>query len=221
MVFKYIFWGSDTWFFTQITVIKRPCEAECCIHLPGIVWNHNICVTPLTHWGRVTHKCVSKLTIIGSDDGLLPDWYQAIIWTNAGILLIRNLRTNSYVKFLYFHSKNTFECIVCQMGAILSRPQCVKAHLCLFTDQFLCYSFTMNNWISNVYVLMLKIVQLYLMTMKYHKTSMQHLYENISKFSLQKHTQIIKVFRQLQILPLPGSMWYITIPLVPNKIIIR
>ena len=42
----------------------------------------------LTHWGRVTHTCISKLTIIGSDNGLLPDWCQAIIWTNAGILSI-------------------------------------------------------------------------------------------------------------------------------------
>ena len=37
----------------------------------------------LTHWGRVTHICVSKLTIIGSDNGLSPDRRQAIIWTNA------------------------------------------------------------------------------------------------------------------------------------------
>ena len=26
----------------------------------------------LTHWGRVTHICVGKLTIIGSDNGLAP-----------------------------------------------------------------------------------------------------------------------------------------------------
>ena len=38
----------------------------------------------LTHWGRVTHICVSKLTIIGSDNGLSPGRHQAIIWTNAG-----------------------------------------------------------------------------------------------------------------------------------------
>ena len=48
----------------------------------------------LTHWGRVTHICVSNLTIIGSDIGLSPDRRQAIIWTNAGILLIRTLGTN-------------------------------------------------------------------------------------------------------------------------------
>ena len=48
----------------------------------------------LTHWGRVTHICVSKLTIIGSDNGLSPAGRQAIIWTNAGILLIGPLGTN-------------------------------------------------------------------------------------------------------------------------------
>ena len=48
----------------------------------------------LTHWGRVTHICVGKLTIIGSDNGLSPEQRQAIIWTNAGILLIGPLGTN-------------------------------------------------------------------------------------------------------------------------------
>ena len=43
----------------------------------------------LTHWGRATHICVGKLTVIGSDNGLSPGRRQAITWTNAGILLIR------------------------------------------------------------------------------------------------------------------------------------
>ena len=48
----------------------------------------------LTHWGRVTHICVGKLTIIGSDNGLSPGRRQANIWSNAGILLIWPLGTN-------------------------------------------------------------------------------------------------------------------------------
>ena len=48
----------------------------------------------LTHRGRVTHICVGKLTIIGSDNGLSPGRHQAIIRTNAGILLIGPLGTN-------------------------------------------------------------------------------------------------------------------------------
>ena len=40
---------------------------------------------------RVTYICVDKLTIIGSDNGLLPGMQEAIIWTIAKILLIRPL----------------------------------------------------------------------------------------------------------------------------------
>ena len=40
------------------------------------------------------HICISKLTITGSDDGLSPGRHQAMIWTNAGILLIWTLATN-------------------------------------------------------------------------------------------------------------------------------
>ena len=52
------------------------------------------CSTVLTHWGRATHICVGKLTIIGSDNGLSPGRRQTIIWTIAGILLIGPLGTN-------------------------------------------------------------------------------------------------------------------------------
>ena len=48
----------------------------------------------LTQWGLVTHICFNKLTIIASDNGLSPGRRQVIIWTNAGILLIRTLGTN-------------------------------------------------------------------------------------------------------------------------------
>ena len=51
-------------------------------------------VIRLTHWGRVTHICVSKLTIIGSDNGLSPDRRQAITWTSDGILLIGPIGTS-------------------------------------------------------------------------------------------------------------------------------
>ena len=41
-------------------------------------------ITPLSHSGRVTHICVSKLNIISSDNG----------WSNAGILLIGRMGRN-------------------------------------------------------------------------------------------------------------------------------
>ena len=36
----------------------------------------------------MTHIGVSKLAVTGSDNGLSPDRRQAIIWANAGLLLI-------------------------------------------------------------------------------------------------------------------------------------
>ena len=48
----------------------------------------------LTHWGRVAHICVGKLTIIGWDNDLSPERRQAIIWTNAEILFSGPLGTN-------------------------------------------------------------------------------------------------------------------------------
>ena len=48
----------------------------------------------VSHWGRVTHTCASKLTIIGSDNDLLPGRWEATIWTIAGVLLIGPLGTH-------------------------------------------------------------------------------------------------------------------------------
>ena len=48
----------------------------------------------LSHSGRVTYICISKQITIGSDNGLLPDQRQAIIWTNAEIMLIAPIGTN-------------------------------------------------------------------------------------------------------------------------------
>ena len=71
----------------------------------------------------MTHVCVGNLTIIVSDHGLSPGRRQAIIWIDAGILLIGplwtnwNINRNSYI----FIQENPFENVVCKMASILSR----------------------------------------------------------------------------------------------------
>ena len=81
----------------------------------------------------MTHICVGNLAIIGSDNGVSPGRRQAIFWTNAGILLIGLLETNfseilaEIITFSF--KKNVFESVVCEMVAILSRPQCDKTVL--------------------------------------------------------------------------------------------
>ena len=89
-------------------------------------------VNQLTHWGRVTHICVGKLTIIGPDNGLSPGRRQAIIWTYAGILLIRprnklqwKFNRNSNI----FIQENALENVVCQMASICLGLNVLKMHI--------------------------------------------------------------------------------------------
>ena len=78
----------------------------------------------LTHWGRVTHKCVGKLTIIASDNGLSPGRRQAIIWTNAGILLIGPLRTKFNEILIKIHAFS-FMKMHLKMSSAKWRPFCL------------------------------------------------------------------------------------------------
>ena len=48
----------------------------------------------LSRWSRMTHICVSELTIRDSDNGVSPGRPHAIIWPNYGTLLIKPLGTN-------------------------------------------------------------------------------------------------------------------------------
>ena len=63
------------------------------------------------------HICVGKLTIIGSDNGLLPGRRQAIVWTSAGMLLIGPKE----------QTWNALENVICEMASTLSQTQCVNS----------------------------------------------------------------------------------------------
>ena len=78
----------------------------------------------LTHRGRVTHICVSKLSIIGSDNGLSPSRHQAIIWTNAGISLIRLSGTN-FSEILIKIDAFSFKKMHLKMSSGKWRPFCL------------------------------------------------------------------------------------------------
>ena len=94
-------WFSDGYMlFSSQTVIWRKLKIH--TRFPQLQMQQcggilQVCVQScctLTHWGRMTHICISKIIIIGSDNGLSPGRRQAIIWTDAGILLIEPLGTN-------------------------------------------------------------------------------------------------------------------------------
>ena len=85
-------------------------------------------LSELTNWGRVTHLCVGNLTIIGSDNGLSPGRRQAIIWTNAGILLIGPLET-TFSEILIGIQTFSFKKILLKMSSGKWRPF-VSASMC-------------------------------------------------------------------------------------------
>ena len=85
----------------------------------------------LTHWGRVTHICVGKLIIIGSDNGLSPDRRQAIIWTNAGSMSIGPMRTyfsENLIKIQQFSLKK----LHLKMSSAKWRPSCLGLNVLIF-----------------------------------------------------------------------------------------
>ena len=72
----------------------------------------------------MTHICVCKLTIIGSDNGLSPGRRQAIIWANAGILLIGPLETN-FSEILIVIEAFSFQKMHFKMSSGKCRPFCL------------------------------------------------------------------------------------------------
>ena len=82
----------------------------------------------LTHWSRVTHICVSKLTSIGSDNGLSPNRRQAIIWTKAGILLFWPLGTNFSEIFIGIHIYS-FNKMPLKMSSAKCRPSSLSLNV--------------------------------------------------------------------------------------------
>ena len=68
---------------------------------------------------------ISKLTIIGSDDGLSSVWHQAIIWISAGILLIIPLGTN-FSEILFKINTFSFKKIYWNRSSGKWRPFCLR-----------------------------------------------------------------------------------------------
>ena len=101
----------------------------------------------LTHWGRVTHIYAIKLIIIGSCNGLSPERRQAIIWTNAWILLIGTLGTNFSQILSEIHTFS-FKKMHLKMSSVKWRPFCFGLNG------------LMQSWINRRVVILLEIVSM-------------------------------------------------------------
>ena len=100
------------------------------------------------HWGRVTHICVSKLPTIGSHNGLSPGQRQAIIWTNAGILLIGPLWTN-FSEILIEIPIFSFKKMRLKESSAKWRPCCLGLNV-LNIKKLKLYLFIVKCWLKQV-----------------------------------------------------------------------
>ena len=102
-------------------------------------------------WGRETHICVGKLTIIGSDNGLSPGRRQAIIWNNAGILLIWPLGTNFNEILIKIHTFSINKMHL-KMSSAKRRPFCLGLNVLTFHDYRLTLFREPWMWLSDSFV---------------------------------------------------------------------
>ena len=116
-----VLWGKVQWLLVQKRHISNTQESQIHLFLQKTHW---LMTFMLTNWGRVTHICVSKITIIGSDNDLSPDRRQAIIWTNVGILLIQTIGTNFSEKLSDIHTFS-FKKMHLKMSSAKWRPFCL------------------------------------------------------------------------------------------------
>ena len=131
------------------------------MHILSLKTAYKIQTTILTHWGRVTHICVSKLAIIGSVNGLSPDRRQAIIWTNAGMLLIVTLRTNFNEILIEIHIIS-FKNIHLKKSSGEWRPFCLGLNVLTY----LSLNYSSVNGILPL-LLIIYIYQIFVYTTKY------------------------------------------------------
>ena len=123
---------------------KFPAQRASNAEYVSIWWRHHVILLgdiasagTLTHWGRVTHICLSKLAIIGSDYGLAPGRRQTIIWTNYGILLIGPLGTN-FSEILVGIQTFSFKKMHLKMSSTKWRPFCLGLNVLLGPVLIMC-----------------------------------------------------------------------------------
>ena len=130
--YKVSLWVQSLWYIL-LCCYRDVCYVEPCVSQNMFEKNfHNRKMSiAIAHWGRVTHICVDKLIIIGSDNGLSPDRRQASHYLNQCSIIVNWILANI---FQWKFNQNTAifiedyarENVVCEMASTLSRPQCVK-----------------------------------------------------------------------------------------------
>ena len=96
----------------------------------------SICIVGKSILGKMGF-ILTHLTIIGSDNGLSPGRRQAIIWTNAGILLIWTLGRNFSEIISEIHAFS-FKKMHLKMSSAKWHPFCLSLNVLKHTQSQVC-----------------------------------------------------------------------------------
>ena len=129
--------------------------------------NRNSCMQILTFCCNIFSKSISFFAIRGTSAGhwLAPNHYLNQCWNIVNWTLRNKLQWKFNWNTNIFIHENTIESVVCEMAAILSRPQCVKS-LTLQLPGCLC---NINQTFSNMYFFHLSS---YMISIKQHDPSL-------------------------------------------------
>ena len=110
--------------------LRRPCDFIVLTYGTVSITINNVKHSSIirSNFLRMTHICVSKLTITGSDNGLSPGRRQAIIRTNDGVLLIGQLGTN-FSEILIEIYTFSFKKVHLKMSSGKWRPFCLGLNI--------------------------------------------------------------------------------------------
>ena len=95
------------------------------------------------------HISISKLIIISSDNGLLPGRHEAIIWTNAVMLLIQTSKANFSEILSEIHTFS-FKKMHLKMSSGKWRPFCLCLNVLIPCVCILCLLLTLTVWLSPI-----------------------------------------------------------------------
>ena len=110
------------------------------------------------------HICIGNLTTIGSDNGLSPSRCQAIILTNAGILLIGPFRTNFSEILIEIHTFS-FKKMHLKMSSGKWWPFCLGLNMVTSMVQFQLIAF---NDFTTIYYIQFQLIAFSDFTTIYH-----------------------------------------------------
>ena len=152
----------------------------------------------------MTHICVGKLTIIGSDKGFSPGRHQAIFWTNAGTLWVGHLGTNFSPVLIEIHTfslkKIHLKMLLGNGGHFVSVPMTKSLTKCHSTGIFynlLFYILILFTWMCCVLFLLIIDVVFYLTCQKWRNKDVQPInqpgregcYAACTKIHIRTHAQ--------------------------------